>query len=256
MENPALNEAVFKSIAETLAEHDWYLKLHEYRFRRIVAAVAKSHPRPGRILDVGCWPGYLSMYFKTTGWEVDAIDLKPDRIAPVGRSGVRINGQNLNETPELPYGEASFDCIVFTEILEHLDPQSIPRLMAEFERTLRPGGTIILTTPNRFSLNKQNLNPFRWNTPEVDAEGHGHWLEYRLSQVEALFRQTELELLVSEKIGFYAHLGRSTRDGYFPLEDWLSHDNRIRNAGKQLLRIPRALPLLKDSLICIAKRRG
>jgi len=256
METPPLNEAVFKSIAGTLAEHDWYLKLHEYRFRKIIEVVTERHPMPGRILDVGCWPGYLSMYFKTTGWEVEAIDLKPERIEPVSRSGVRITERNLNETPVLPYDDASFDCIVFTEILEHLDPECIPRLFAEFERTLQPGGTIVLTTPNRFSLNKQNLNPFRWNTPEVDAEGHGHWLEYRLSQVEALFRQTGLELITSNRIAFYAHLGRSNRDGYFPLEEWLSHPNRLRNAGKLLLRIPRAIPLLKDSLICMAKRRG
>jgi 2-polyprenyl-3-methyl-5-hydroxy-6-metoxy-1,4-benzoquinol methylase len=254
MSGSAIDEEAFAAVDQTLAEHRAYLRFHEYRFRKIIGWATDHHQQPGRALDVGCWPGYLSLYLKRTGWEVDAIDLKPDRVQEVRQSGVRINGRNLNQTPELPYDDHSFDLIIFTEILEHLDPASVPSLITEFERALKPGGTIILTTPNRFSLNRQNLNPFRWKTPEVDAEGHGHWLEYRLSQVEALFHPTGLELVLLDPVSFYAHLGRSKRDGYFPLREWRLHSGKIASVGKHLLRLPRAIPWLKDSLVCIAKK--
>lgn len=235
--------------------HDYYLKMHERRFRAILRTVGVgADGAVCRVLDVGCWPGYLSMYFRMAGCEVDAIDLKADRIGDVVASGVRVLERNLNEDPALPYGDGAFDRIVFTEVLEHLDPRAAPELFREFHRVLKPGGRLVVTTPNRFSLNKANLNPFRRQEPQVDEEGHGHWLEYRLREVVGLAAAAGFDVPVARRISFYAHLGRSDREGYFPLGEWLSHGNRLRNAAKHLLRIPRAVPLLKDSLICVARK--
>jgi SAM-dependent methyltransferase len=255
MEQASIREDVFQEIARLLARHDYYLRMHEHRFRIIIRAVGPpAADGPSRILDVGCWPGYLSMYLKKMGWDVDAIDLKVDRIGDVVESGVRVLERNLNHEPALPYPDAFFRCIVFTEILEHLDPKVAGNLFQEFFRILQPGGRLVITTPNRFSLNKANLNPFRSTAPQVDEEGHGHWLEYRLPEITRLAARTGFSLPLARRISFYAHLGRSDREGYFPLGEWLSHGNRPRNAIKHLLRVPRMLPWLKDSLLCIAER--
>jgi len=55
---------------------------------------------------------------------------------------------DLNEP--LPCGHGSYDTIVSTEVIEHLEnPRAAFR---EFHRLLRPGGTLIVTTPNQESL--------------------------------------------------------------------------------------------------------
>jgi SAM-dependent methyltransferase len=247
-------EELFRQVARELSRHDYYLKMHGFRFRTILETISRFQPvAGGRLLDVGCWPGYLSMYFKRSGWEVDAIDLKPDRIPDVIESGVAVLARNLNEEPGLPYPDGVFDWIVFTEVLEHLDPRLSARHFSEFRRILKPGGHLVLTTPNRYSLNGANLNPFRSNASQVDAEGHGHWKEYKLAEVIGLVSGAGMEPVFSERISFYAHLGRSDGEGYFPLGEWWSRGNRLRNAAKQVLRLPRMIPLLKDSLICVAR---
>jgi 2-polyprenyl-3-methyl-5-hydroxy-6-metoxy-1,4-benzoquinol methylase len=50
----------------------------------------------------------------------------------------------------LPCPDASFDAIISTEVIEHLEnPRAVFR---EFSRLLRPGGRLLLTTPNQESI--------------------------------------------------------------------------------------------------------
>jgi SAM-dependent methyltransferase len=51
------------------------------------------------------------------------------------------------ETDTLPFADASFDCVMFCEVLEHLTNDPV-RALAEIRRVLRPGGYLVLTTPN------------------------------------------------------------------------------------------------------------
>ena len=55
------------------------------------------------------------------------------------------------ETETFPYADESFDFVIFAEIIEHLltDPCKVLR---EIHRVLRPGGQLILTTPNATRL--------------------------------------------------------------------------------------------------------
>ena len=51
------------------------------------------------------------------------------------------------ESERFPFGDSTFDCVLFCEIIEHLqmDPVAVLR---EIKRVLRPHGRLILTTPN------------------------------------------------------------------------------------------------------------
>jgi 2-polyprenyl-3-methyl-5-hydroxy-6-metoxy-1,4-benzoquinol methylase len=254
-----MKEEVFAQVKADLAENEGYLRNHEPRFRLTAQAVLQSNALKGpnpRLLDIGCWPGYLSLYFRRTGWEVDAIDLKPERIPIVSEAGIKIIDHNLNETPSLPYPKDHFDVILFTEVFEHLNPVSFGELFAGIENCLKPGGRLILTTPNRLALNKNLFIPSRWDEPEVDEEGHGHWKEYRLQEVIDCFAQTNLEVTRQETISFYSQLGRSNETGYFPLKEWKAHPNKVRNIGKILINPIRNLPLFRDSLLVVAEKRN
>jgi SAM-dependent methyltransferase len=74
---------------------------------------------------------------------------------------------------DLPFQDATFDCIICTEVLEHCaDPD---RALAEMSRVLRPGGRIFLTTPFLVALHEMPYDFYRY-TPsafEVMADGVG-----------------------------------------------------------------------------------
>jgi len=92
------------------------------------------------------------------------------------------------EDDEIPYREGEFDVVLFCEIIEHLlmDPVAVLR---KIRRVLKPGGTLILTTPNVARLsnilrlaNGQNVyDPYSGYGP------YGrHNREYLMSELHAL----------------------------------------------------------------------
>jgi 2-polyprenyl-3-methyl-5-hydroxy-6-metoxy-1,4-benzoquinol methylase len=252
-----MDETILAGVASELSANDWYFRNHELRFRLTIEAarpVDASSASSPRLLDIGCWPGYLSLYFQRKGWKVSAIDLRPERIPAVRDGGVELVGHDLNANPTLPFPEGHFDTILFTEVFEHLDPASFPELFAGIESCLKPGGRVILSTPNRLALNKSLFIPNRWSEPEVDEDGHGHWKEYRLAEVRDCFEGTGLTVKQAKTISFYSHLGRSNATGYFPLADWRSHPEKLKNLGKILINPVRNLPPFRDSLLVIAEK--
>ena len=249
-----MDDAIFDGVKEDLKKDEAYLRNHEHRFRLSAEAVQSVGPDKPRLLDIGCWPGYLSLYFKRNGWDVSAIDLKPDRLPVINDAGIELLDHNLNDHPSLPFPEDHFDTILFTEVFEHLNPASFEELFKGIERSLKPGGRLILTTPNRRALNKNFFIPNRWDEPEVDEEGHGHWKEYTLNEVLECFRDTALGIIRSETVSFYSHLGRSNETGYFPLKDWKNHPNKLRNLAKFAVNPIRNLPVFRDSLFLVAQK--
>ena len=105
--------------------------------------------KPGtQVLEFGAGTGSLISMLRASGFDgsITGADIMPKPEVP-GPEVPWIEG-DLNE--RLPAADASFDAIISTEVIEHLEnPRAVFR---EFRRLLRPGGDLLVTTPNQESL--------------------------------------------------------------------------------------------------------
>ena len=105
---------------------------------------------------MGCGAGRHSFEAFRRGADVVAFDQDADELndvdailqamqeqgeAPASAKAEAVKGDAL----ELPYGDGSFDCVIASEILEHV-PQD-DRAIDELVRVLKPGGRLAVTVP-------------------------------------------------------------------------------------------------------------
>jgi len=94
------------------------------------------------ILDVGCGIGTYVRRFREYSTHVYGLDVSADRLGQAGLPNlVAADGESL------PFADASFDVLVFNEVIEHVrdDRQAILDAL----RVLREGGHVVIYAPNR-----------------------------------------------------------------------------------------------------------
>ena len=108
---------------------------------KLLAAVGRER----RVLDVGCSSGYLARPLAERRNTIVGLELDPEaaREAEVFCERVLVGDV---ETMALPFDPASFDVVLCGDVVEHLrDPVAT---LARLRPLLRPGGTLVLSTPN------------------------------------------------------------------------------------------------------------
>jgi SAM-dependent methyltransferase len=119
----------------------------------------------GQGLEVGSGYGYLILsmasLFPNIKWS--AVDHPGQSFAtrPTYRSIFR--EYNCDFTildivrQTLPFPDAHFSLVTFSEVIEHLPPDRINFVLQEITRTIRPGGILIASSPNQASLENRLL---------------------------------------------------------------------------------------------------
>lgn len=93
------------------------------------------------MLDIPAGASRVSSDARARGWRVVELDLFP----PPGFQGVQGDA-----CAPLPFADASFDALVSKEGVEHFENQAA--FLRECARVLRPGGLLVITTPNIMHL--------------------------------------------------------------------------------------------------------
>lgn len=107
-----------------------------------------SEDDPGAILDVGCGSGELLARMRTKGWKATGIDVDAAAVAEACRK--RGVDAHVGVPADLVARGRSFDIVTADHVIEHvINPIEF---LGECRRLLRPGGRLILKTPNAQSF--------------------------------------------------------------------------------------------------------
>lgn len=123
------------------------------------AATAAAAPRAkGRMLDVGCGDKPYETAFRPYVTEHVGVDFAPTFEG--SENAKRNRADKLYSGDLLPFGDAEFDTVLCTQVLEHTPTPE--RLLGECARVLRPGGVLILTVPFAFRVHSEPHDYFRY----------------------------------------------------------------------------------------------
>lgn len=145
-----------------------WLAAQEDVYWAVKAAIGECRPAGSRmrVLEVGCGMGYLTYAFHRAGFDALGVDVSSEAV----RSATAVFGNHFRAGDALDADVTGdgYDVVVATELIEHLvDPAAFVRAMLD---KLRPGGRLIITTPNR-DLYPRTL---AWHTDPAPV--HRWWL--------------------------------------------------------------------------------
>lgn len=149
-----------------------------------------------KILDVGCGSGVFASRMTELGAETTAIDSNADAINYGGEVFARPGLEfRLGLLDEMDFAESSYDAAVCLEVAEHIYEGQVDKMLSDLRRILRPGGRLLMTTPNY-----RGLWPLvEWASDRAGKTGKMH---------------------MEQHINFYhrARLRRALRDAGFEVE--------------------------------------
>ncbi len=160
-----------ESISEYNSAQKFLFEFKETRIKKCIKIIEKIEK--GVLLDIGCSTGEWGQYWIRNGWDVFGIDIDKEHLKESEKKGIKTSYCDLN-TDKLPYADNFFDLIFAGEVIEHLIDTD--GFLKELNRCVKPGGFVLLTTPNLVSFENRlrsvlGIYP-KWVDYRLQGSGH------------------------------------------------------------------------------------
>lgn len=118
------------------------------------------------VLDLGCGAAPGLRYLQARGVRTIGADVSAAGLLAARRLLPRARLVRCDVERPLPFASGAFDLLILSELVEHV--RGLPAILAECRRVLRPGGAVVLTTPNLWDVRRA-----------IGALGGPTWSGYR-----------------------------------------------------------------------------
>jgi 2-polyprenyl-3-methyl-5-hydroxy-6-metoxy-1,4-benzoquinol methylase len=154
-------------------------------------------PKNAKIVDLGAGQGAFSKRLHDNGYDVLSVDMDPSdfKAAPIPFKAVNFNDEAELKQFRQQYKE-TFDVAIGMEVIEHVEnPWEYIRLLSDL---VKPGGTILITTPNIESSFSKLMFLFtgkHLHFNQSDLEGSGHINPLNMFELETIISKTNLKIV-------------------------------------------------------------
>ena len=136
-----MNPAEFANIAQAEERLWWYRGMQRILLRLLDPIVRNN--KFDRVLEGGCGTGYLSKVLgERYGWSMYPLDLGWEGLEYA--RGMGLARLTQGDMTKLPFGDASFDCVLSMDVIVHLPRGEEGQAFAELARVLKPGGYFVV----------------------------------------------------------------------------------------------------------------
>jgi 2-polyprenyl-3-methyl-5-hydroxy-6-metoxy-1,4-benzoquinol methylase len=199
-----------------LAGFDWdgYLRCSVARVVRVQRVLRERVQPNGQVLDFGSYFGNFALACRASGYRVDAIDAYGEYgaalapcIALLREAGVGVH-DFADAGPGLPQLASRYDAVICAGVIEHI-PHTPRLVLRAIHSALRPGGVLVLDTPNLAYLYRRLalVNGDTIFTPiaqqfYTDLPFEGHHREYTTDEVRWMLNASGFDVLAVETFNY------------------------------------------------------
>jgi SAM-dependent methyltransferase len=220
--------------------YHWYMPpFFDYMHRSPLDLLFEAAPPSSRVLDVGAGDARLTHFLARRFRAVIGVESQAD-IVQLGRLMTRLQGTSpallCGDATKLPFASGSFDVVTSFDVIEHVPLDVAGVLLAEAFRVLRPGGCLLVTTPNSRSLRNRVLG----HHPDPK-----HYFEFAAGELVQAVRDARFTAIRLE--------GRYIPPPLPRIEHFASVFP-FRGLFRALVRAGRRYPSLSDKLVVLAAK--
>ncbi len=194
------------------------------QIRNAVEAAVGNKPRADlRVLDLGCWDGQNMLRYVPAGVQMFGAEMSPDAGLQAKAAGIEVSQADLNEP--IPWDDNFFDIVTSNQVIEHI--ADTDKFVSETFRTLKPGGTAVISTENMSSWHNIGALLFGWQAFSLTnisdrSAGIGNPISLLRGEEPAEFGWQHIRIFSYRGLKelFQAHGFRDVRvvgAGYYPL---------------------------------------
>jgi 2-polyprenyl-3-methyl-5-hydroxy-6-metoxy-1,4-benzoquinol methylase len=223
----------FDTTAGTLPDSTSLSRHEKNSARRLgnMAAVLGRAPATVNLLDVGCSSGAFLLTAGKLGFRAEGVEPSADAAQTARGAGLTVFTGYLEQAR---FPDASFDAVTLIEIVEHLrDPLA---LLKECARVLKPGGVVLVTTPNAHSWTARAMGA-RWAGFSLNDMG-GHISFFNPQSMRLLATRSGLRVhhLETRNVRFFerGQCSRAIHGAAKIAAELLNWPARIAGAGHDL----------------------
>ena len=165
----------------------------DYRDETIFKHVPKG---TGALVEVGCGEGLLTekAMKRFPDKDVSAIEPNPENVEICKSFGINVTEGSVYQ---LPFEDDSIDCVLFIEVVEHLDDPELA--LKELSRIVKPGGRLIMLFPNDGAVKLARIILLKFKEAYYNA---GHVRQWTPRAARDIFKRNGLSVTNTKNMPF------------------------------------------------------